>query len=370
MSPIIITTLLGVCSIPVVYIILRFIFKKSMLFVFSLYTSLDMIFIYLLGNFVGSSNSVLFSILAILVNLIVGTLLFAYLNKVMRVPLRNSIDKVKLLSQGNLTITLSKSQRTDELGELTNSLEVLLTNLQQIIQDINSNTDNLFNASKHIKYTSGQLSKGANHQASSTEEVSATMEQMQSNISQNTDNAKSTEKISLKSQKEMNFIKSKSEQSTQASSLINEKITIINDIAFQTNILALNAAVEAARAGEHGKGFAVVASEVRKLAERSKLASEEIVSLSTNAKALSYEAGESLSAIIPDIEKTASLVQEITSASIEQNTGAEQVNVAIQQLNQLAQQNASASDELLTTSDEMTLQAEQLKKSVSYFKLD
>ncbi len=165
-------------------------------------------------------------------------------------------------------------------------------------------------------------------------------------------------------------VKEKSEKATNANLLINDKIVIISDIALQTNILALNAAVEAARAGEHGKGFAVVADEVRKLAERSKLAAEEIVALSVNAKDLSDKASYSLSAIVPDIEKTVSLIKNITHASIEQSSGLRQVNSATQQLNQIAQQNAATSEELANTAEEMELQAEKLTKSVFYFKLD
>ncbi len=271
------------------------------------------------------------------------------------------------ISKGNLSINLDS---TRGVNSIYGNMFTMKNKLQEVIRTILEGTAKLNLASNHINDSSQQLSQGANEQAASTEEVSSTMEQMQANISKNTDNAKETEHISEKAKKGMLDVKSNAEKSTQASDLINAKITIINDIAFQTNILALNAAVEAARAGEHGKGFAVVAAEVRNLAERSKLAAEEIVSLSENGKEVADKAGESLLSIIPDIEKTANLVQEITTASIEQNEGAEQVNNAIQQLNQVAQQNASTSEELATTSAEMTEQARHLKEAVSYFKID
>ncbi len=358
----------SVIGLAVGILTLRLFFKKSVLMQVGI---IVVVLVLILTNQTRISGMGYYSETVSLIISVVLTVFALYLiNKSIKRPLSEAIENVVTLSKGNLNIELEQTNKQNELGTLNNSIALLLSNLQNVISEINQNVGNLLNASKQIKSTSQQLSQGANHQASSTEEVSSTMEQMQANISQNTDNAKETEQISLQSQTEIKLVKEKSEQATNASALINEKITIINDIAFQTNILALNAAVEAARAGEHGKGFAVVASEVRKLAEHSKLAAEEIVALSANAKDLSNEAGTSLSAIIPNIEKTASLVQEITGASIEQNTGAEQVNSAIQQLNQVAQSNASTSEELATTSEEMTSQAEQLKKSVSYFKLD
>jgi methyl-accepting chemotaxis protein len=195
------------------------------------------------------------------------------------------------------------------------------------------------------------------------------MEEMSSNIQQNTDNAMQTEKISISSAQSMANVANASEESLVSVREITEKINIINDIAFQTNILALNAAVEAARAGEHGKGFAVVAAEVRKLAERSKIASDEIVSLSQKSRQVTEESGEMVEKILPEIEKTSKLVQEISAASQEQNAGADQVNSAIQQLNQVTQQNAAASEEMATSSEELSSQAEQLKDLISFFNI-
>ncbi|MFO8021805.1 MAG: methyl-accepting chemotaxis protein, partial [Perlabentimonas sp.] len=207
-------------------------------------------------------------------------------------------------------------------------------------------------------------------QASSAEEVSSSMEQMAANIQQNTDNAQQTEKITINVSQGVEKVGNASKESLESIKNIAEKINIINDIAFQTNILALNAAVEAARAGEHGKGFAVVAAEVRKLAERSKLAADEIVTLATSSVTVTEEASELMANLVPEIEKTAKLVQEISAASIEQNSGSDQINSAIQQLNQVTQQNAAASEELATSSEELSSQAEQLKDLIGYFKVD
>jgi methyl-accepting chemotaxis protein len=196
------------------------------------------------------------------------------------------------------------------------------------------------------------------------------MEQMVANIEQNTQNAIQTDKIALVVAKDAENVRKASQESMIAIKNIASKIKIINDIAFQTNILALNAAVEAARAGEHGRGFAVVAAEVRRLAERSKIAADEINNLSINGVNITEESTGLLNNIIPQIEKTTRLIQEIAAASKEQNTGAEQVNNAIQQLNDITQQNASASEEMSASAEQMTGQAEQLLDLISYFKIE
>jgi methyl-accepting chemotaxis protein len=193
------------------------------------------------------------------------------------------------------------------------------------------------------------------------------MEEMASSIRQNTDNAMQTEKISIKSSIDAKEGGKAVTETVAAMKEIATKISIIEEIARQTNLLALNAAIEAARAGEHGKGFAVVASEVRKLAERSQSAAGEISSLSTRSVAIAEQAGEMLTKMVPDIQRTAELVQEITASSKEQDTGAEQINKAIQQLDQVIQQNASASEEMASTSEELSSQAEQLQHSISFF---
>jgi methyl-accepting chemotaxis protein len=214
------------------------------------------------------------------------------------------------------------------------------------------------------------MSQGTTEQAASTEEASSSIEEMNATIKQNADNAMQTEKIALKSATDAQESGKAVSQTVSAMKDIAQKISIIEEIARQTNLLALNAAIEAARAGEHGKGFAVVASEVRKLAERSQAAAGEISQLSSSSVHIAEQAGQMLAKLVPDIQKTAELVQEITASSKEQSSGADQINGAVQQLNQVVQQNAGAAEEMSSTAEELASQADQLQATISFFKVD
>jgi methyl-accepting chemotaxis protein len=275
--------------------------------------------------------------------------------------LRESVEVAESIADGNLNVKIVNT------GELDEAMRRMAEQLRDIVGNIMNGADNIAAASQQMSSGSQQLSQGATEQASSAEEISSSMEEMASNIQQNTDNAQQTEKIALSASDSLKEGNKAAQISVESMKEIAEKITIINDIAFQTNILALNAAVEAARAGEHGKGFAVVASEVRKLAERSAEAASEIDEKSKSGVEISEKAGKKLEQTVPEIEKTANLVQEITAASNEMNSGGDQVNNAIQQLNQVTQQNAASSEELATSAEELSSQAEQLKQIISYF---
>lgn len=274
------------------------------------------------------------------------------------------------LSEGKLYIEKQSSTKinSDEIGEMISVTNQLIDKLRSVLTDVQIGIEAMTNSSVETSETSEQLSEGANEQASSVEEIASTVEQISANISQNSDNAQNTGKISEEANRGIKQVANQSLKVVEANKAILDKIGVINDIAFQTNILALNAAVEAARAGEHGRGFAVVASEVRKLAEKSRVAAEEIVKLSNQSYKLSSEAGQIMTNTIPIVEKTTSLVQEIVASSIEQSNGTNQVNNAIQQLNSLTQQNASASEELSSNASQLAEQAKNLNDLISFFK--
>ena len=281
-------------------------------------------------------------------------------------PLRKGVVFAQAVAAGDLTQKIDIDQK-DEIGQLAGALNEMVAKLSSIVGEVMTASDNVASGSQELSSTAQQMSQGATEQAASAEEISSSMEEMASSIRQNTDNAMQTEKISMKSSTDAKEGGKAVIETVAAMKEIATKISIIEEIARQTNLLALNAAIEAARAGEHGKGFAVVASEVRKLAERSQSAAGEISGLSTRSVAVAEQAGEMLTKMVPDIQKTAELVQEITASSKEQDSGAEQINKAIQQLDQVIQQNASASEEMASTSEELSSQAEQLQHSISFF---
>ncbi|ACH39948.1 methyl-accepting chemotaxis sensory transducer, class 34H [Citrifermentans bemidjiense Bem] len=276
-------------------------------------------------------------------------------------------DAAKEVSNGNLMVTLKERSGQDELIQ---ALSAMVGKVTEVVTEVKMAADNVASGSVQLSANAQSMSEGASQQAAAAEEASSSMEEMSANIRQNADNAMQTEKIAVKSAADAHEGGKAVAETVQAMKDIAGKISIIEEIARQTNMLALNAAIEAARAGEHGKGFAVVASEVRKLAERSQVAAGEISELSVSSVEVAEKAGEMLSGILPDIQKTAELVQEINASSKEQDTGAQQINKAIQQLDQVIQQNASASEEMASTAEELSSQSAQLQSTISFFRVD
>lgn len=278
-------------------------------------------------------------------------------------------DRAKLansISEGDLTKDVVVLCPEDELGT---ALRRMVEKLRIVVAEVSTAADNVASGSEEMSATAQQVSQGASEQAASAEETTSSMEEMASSIQQNADNAKQTDKLAAQAAKDAETGGEAVGKTVAAMKEIAAKINVIEEISRKTDLLALNAAVEAARAGEHGKGFAVVASEVRKLAERSQIAAAEISKLTTSGVAVAASAGDMLNKLVPDIRKTAGLVQEIAAASAEQNSGAAQVNQAIQQLDQVIQQNSSASEEMSSTAEELASQAEQLQASIAFFKL-
>lgn len=318
-------------------------------------------------------SSLSFAFKFILIGLIIATAMGIgaafFITRTITCPLREAVIVSNRLSEGDLNAKIRVRSR-DETGQLLSAMRNMTAKLKSVVADVKFASDNVASGSQQLSAASQQMSQGASQQSTSAEQVSSAMEEMAANIRQNADNAVQTEKTALKSAENAQQSGKAVQETVAAMKEIAEHILIIEDIARQTDLLALNAAIEAARAGEYGKGFAVVASEVRKLSERSQKAAVKIKKLSESSVEVAEEAGQMLSDLVPDIQKTAELIQEISAASVEQDRGAEQINKAIQQLDQVIQENASSSEEMASTSEELSAQAERLRDVIKFFKID
>jgi methyl-accepting chemotaxis protein len=283
-------------------------------------------------------------------------------------PINEVVGVLSNIEHGDLTSTVQGCYQ-GQLEEFKTTVNNTVSRLAATIAEVKNAALELGTASEQISATSQSLSQATNEQAASVEQTSASIEEMTASINHNADNAKMTDGIAAKTSQEAILGGSAVKLTVDAMKSIADKISIIDDIAYQTNMLALNAAIEAARAGDHGKGFAVVAAEVRKLAERSQIAAHEIGQLAENSVATAETAGKRLDDIVPSIAKTSDLIGEIAASSQEQATGVNQINTAISYLSQITQQNASASEELAATAEEMTGQTQQLQSLMSFFKL-
>jgi methyl-accepting chemotaxis protein len=271
------------------------------------------------------------------------------------------------MADGNLTVKVTERSAQDRLMQ---ALNTMMHRLNEVVMNVKAAADHVASGSQGMSSSAEEMSQGATEQSAAAEGASSSMEQMVANIRQNSDNALQTEKIARKAAEDTQESGKAVAQTVAAMQDIAKKIMIIEDIASQTRMLSLNATIEAAKAQEHGKGFAVVAAEVRNLSEQSRVAATEINDLVSTSVTVAEHAGEMLQKLVPDIQKTATLVQEISAASTEQNAGAEQINLAIQQLDHVIQQNAATSEEMAAMAEELAAQAEQLQHSMTFFKVD
>jgi len=370
MSPFVIIILIVVFGLlPFGFVLVYTLYRNSVIFVTALSTFVAAMGQSIISFYIGYKGLIHLTYL-IPVGLIWLVSVNWFAKHYIRKPIQELDKKIKDLSTGNLTFELNKEtlDSKNEIGAIAQSINELLIQLQKVSTEINASAIHVNNMSNKLSEISVTLSKGANTQATSVEELSLSMEEMSSNIAENATNSRDTETMAVATNSDIQVSQQSMHDALDTITEISKRISVVNDIAFQTNILALNAAVEAARAGEQGKGFAVVAAEVRKLAERSKGAALDIMALSAKGLEISNIAGKNLNAVVPKIEKTTQLVQHITAASLEQESGAQQMNHTIQSLNQETQNNASLSSELVQASDELNDQSKALIESVSFFK--
>ncbi|HPD96450.1 MAG: hypothetical protein H6537_03805 [Bacteroidales bacterium] len=359
-------------ALPIGIIAVRYFFNKSILNLIGTLILISWVILDVLVNLKYIYPKIFPAYVTTPVIILLGIWVLWKINRKVKSPLESSIDKLQSVSKGDLTIEVNKEyeSRNDELGRLTSAIDNLTEKLNEIIQGIKQAAIDLGSSASQLNASATSLSEVTSEQASSLEEISSTMEEVLSSIQQNADNATQTEKIAVSTTKNLENGLSSTNVAFDAMKDIANKINVINDIAFQTNLLALNAAVEAARAGEQGKGFAVVAAEVRRLAERSRQAANEIISVSQQGADISGKAKDIMNHNMTEVIKTSDLIREISAATNEQKSGTEQINNAVQQLNGITQQNASLSEEVAANSEELDARAKSLTDLIQFFKTD
>ncbi len=272
------------------------------------------------------------------------------------------------ISEGDLTTVIEHSGK-DEISHLLTAMHKMSGKLQEILSEVRGKSIMLSSAAEELSSTSQHMSQGATEQAAGVEQTTSSLEQMTASIEANTASAKDTDRLAQQAARQAETGGQAVTEAVQAIRQITDKIGVIEEIAYKTNLLALNAAIEAARAGEHGRGFAVVASEVQKLAESSQKAAKEISNLAAENLRVAEQAGKLIEAVVPDIKRTSELVKEIAAASEEQAGGVSQVNNAMMQLDQVSQQNASSAEQLSATAEEVSGQAAHLQQIIEFFRL-
>ncbi len=357
-------------GIPFAIIILKVLFKKSILFRIGALWAINILFISSSTRLTGAFPEFYPQAVSLPLGMAVSAFLIYLVYLRIKKPLNSSIKNVEQLAQGNLKIDISdqESAREDELGILAKSIGSLSKALNNTISNIVNISMQINSASTQLRATADDLSSGTSNEAASIEEISSSMEEMVASISNNSENSNQTFEMARLSNQSVAEGYHSAQEAIKSLNEITQKIKIIDDIAFQTNILSLNAAVEAARAGEQGRGFAVVASEVRKLAERSKIAANEIEQMSNNTSQVSELASKKLDESIPLLDRTTQLIASIKAASNEQGISSEQINSAIGDINNNIQSNASTAEEMSASAEELERYALELIENISFFK--
>ena len=366
MNEVLLLAIIAVVSLPVSYFILKLIFKESIMlkltFFTTIYSTTVAVLFFTAGHY--GFKHILWVIPTVYV---IGIVIYTYINKILQKPLDQVVDTIKSLAEGDLNISIKQTKSTKEFTALSQSLEYLIANLSNIIKNVQNNSFSLKKTSDQLRNAAEKLAGNINQQASSIEEIASTIEQIAANLEQNTQNAKQAESVSQEASTAIEDVVQKAEKATKSNQEIADKINVISEIAFQTNILALNAAVEAASAGEYGRGFSVVASEVRKLAENSKNAADQIINLAGNSLKLSEDTSKVMTETMPKINDSSDLIKGVAIASIEHSNGVENINIAIQHMNSIVQETAALSNNVASSAENLNMQAEKIAESISFF---